>query len=113
MRDSGVEAVAAAPSIAGIEISGRDFRLVTVSFDLNQTEERERLLRKQRMAQGMASGNQVRNLMAEVQLKDIEDTLSAIISSGEKLLGVSFQMVGRSEAPSRTSQTVDTSGVQQ
>jgi len=87
--------------------------LIFTAYVLNQTEERERLLRKQRMAQGMASGNQVRNLMAEVQLKDIEDTLSAIISSGEKLLGVSFQMVGRSEAPSRTSQTVDTSGVQQ
>ena len=71
--------------------------LIFTAYVLNQTEERERLLRKQRMAQGMASGNHVRNLMAEAQLKDIEDTLSALISSGEKLLAVSFQMVGRSE----------------
>jgi hypothetical protein len=35
--------------------------------------------------------------MAESQLKDIEDTLTALISSGEKLLATSFHLVGLSE----------------
>lgn len=71
--------------------------LLTV-YVLPQTQERERLLRKQRLAQGMASGNAVRNLLAEAQLRDIEDTLGALISSGEKLFGVSFHIVGIKES---------------
>jgi len=68
------------------------FWLFFTVYVLPQTGEREKLLRRQRVAQGMASGNSVRNLMAEAQLKDIEDTLTALISSGEKLLAVSMQM---------------------
>jgi hypothetical protein len=66
------------------------FSLLVTIYVLPQAQEREKLLRKQRIAQGMASGNSVRNLMAEAQLRDIEDTLGALISSGEKLFGVSF-----------------------
>lgn len=73
------------------------FSLILTVFVLPQTEERERLTRRQRLAQGMASGNAVRNLMAEAQLNDIESTLSALISSGERLLAVSFQLLGLSE----------------
>lgn len=73
------------------------FSMLFTLYVLPQTQERERLLRKQRLAQGMASGNMVRNLMAEAQLRDIEDTLGALISSGEKIFGVSFHMIGIKE----------------
>ena len=69
------------------------FDLVTTFLVLPQIPERERLSRKQRLAQGMASGNQVRNLHAESQLHEIEDTLSAMISRGERLLASSFHLV--------------------
>ena len=74
------------------------FSMILTIYVLSQSQERERLLRKQRLAQGMASGNMVRNLMAEAQLRDIEDTLGALISSGEKLFGVSFQITGIKES---------------
>ncbi len=74
------------------------FSMLVTIYVLPQTQERDRLLRKQRLAQGMASGNTVRNLMAEAQLRDIEDTLGALISSGEKLFGVSFHITGIKEA---------------
>ncbi len=73
------------------------FSMSLTIYVLPQTQERERLLRKQRLAHGMASGNTVRNLLAEAQLRDIEDTLGALISSGEKLFAVSFQMTGSKE----------------
>ena len=41
----------------------------------------------------MASGNQVRNLHAENQLHEIEETLSAMISRGERLLASSFHLI--------------------
>ena len=71
----------------------KDFSLVLTLLVLPQTAERERLSRKQRLAQGMASGNNVRNLYAENQLQDIEDTLAAMISSGDKLLAASFHII--------------------
>ena len=82
---------AAVSTLSSVPIA---YSLFFTIYVLPQTEERERLIRKQRLAQGMASGNLVRNLMAEAQLKDIEDTLTSLISSGEKLLAGSFQMVG-------------------
>ncbi|MGK5083418.1 hypothetical protein WDW37_08925 [Bdellovibrionota bacterium FG-1] len=73
-----------------------------VSFDavvtimvLPQVPERERLSRKQRLAQGMASGNQVRNLYAEGQLQEIENTLGAMIGRGERLVVASFHLITR------------------
>lgn len=77
-----------------LSCSNIPFTVLVTIYVLPQTQERERLLRKQRLAQGMASGNTVRNLMAEAQLRDIEDTLGALISSGEKLFGVSFHITG-------------------
>lgn len=85
-------------AMQSLACASNPFSLLVTIYVLPQTQERERLLRKQRLAQGMASGNQVRNLMAEAQLRDIEDTLGALISSGEKLLGVSFHMIGRKDA---------------
>jgi hypothetical protein len=75
------------------------FALVVTVLFLPQTSERDRLLRKQRMAQGMASGNTVRNILAESQLRDIEDTLSAMISSGQKLVSASFHLISFPEGP--------------
>ncbi len=80
--------------LGGLSSAPTPYSLILTVYVLPQTAERERLLRKQRLAQGMASGNSVRNLMAEAQLKDIEDTIQALISSGEKLLAISYQMVG-------------------
>jgi len=71
----------------------KSFSMVMTILVLPQTAERERLSRKQRLAQGMASGNNVRNLYAENQLQDIEDTLGAMISSGDKLLAASFHLI--------------------
>lgn len=84
-------------SMGAIASAQIPFWLFFTVYVLPQTEERDRLMRKQRLAQGMASGNAVRNLMAEAQLKDVEDTLSALISSGEKMLAASFQMAAISE----------------
>ena len=69
------------------------FMLVSTILVLSQVKERERLSRKQRMASGLATGNQVRNLQAETQLHDIEDTLSAMLGSGEKLFASSFHVI--------------------
>ena len=60
---------------------------------LPQIPERERLSRKQRLAQGMASGDRVRNLFAEAQLQEVEETLSAMIGRGERLLASSFHLI--------------------
>jgi len=104
--DAKVVSLKALPEISipaameGLAQAALPFSLILTVYVLPQTEERERLMRKQRMAQGMASGNAVRNLMAEAQLTDIESTLSALISSGERLLAVSFQLVGMTEAHS-------------
>ena len=84
-------------ALDGIAQAQLPFSLVLTVYVLPQTQERERLLRRQRLAQGMASGNTVRNLMAEAQLTDVESTLTALISSGEKLLAASMQMIGLSE----------------
>ncbi len=69
------------------------FCLVYTILSLAQGKEKERLSRKQRLATGMAGGNQVRDLHAESQLQDIEDTLSSMISSGEKLFASSIQLL--------------------
>lgn len=69
------------------------FSFVLTLLVLPQTKERERLTRKQRLISGLASGNTVRNLTAENQLTDIEDTLTAMISSGEKLVAASFHFI--------------------
>lgn len=69
------------------------FYLVLTFLVLPQTQEKERLSRKQRLTQGMASGDNVRNLHAETQLHDIEETLSSMISSGEKLLAMSAHSI--------------------
>ncbi|MCM0606270.1 MAG: TraC family protein [Xanthomonadaceae bacterium] len=79
--------------MSSLTVLGKPFSLVMTLLVLPQTEERERLSRKQRLAQGMASGNTVRNLYAESQLQDVEDTLSAMISSGDKLLATSFHVI--------------------
>lgn len=73
------------------------FCLVYTILALSQTKEKERLSRKQRLATGMAGGNQVRDLHAESQLRDVEDTLSAMITSGEKLFASSIQLVTMAE----------------
>ncbi len=70
-----------------------DFWLVQTILVLPQTSERERLSRRQRLTSGLVSGNNVRNLSAETQLTDIEDTLTAMIGSGEKLLASSFHLI--------------------
>lgn len=72
---------------------GNPFALILTILILPQTEEKERLSRRQRLAQGMAAGNNVRNLYAESQLQDIEETMSAMISSGDKLVATSFHAV--------------------
>lgn len=69
------------------------FALVVTMLVLSQADERERLTRRQRLTQGLAAGNNVRNLYAETQLQDIEDTISAMISSGDKLLAASFHLI--------------------
>jgi len=71
----------------------KPFVLVLTILVLSQTEERERLSRRQRLASGMAGGNRVRNISAESQLEDIEETLSAMISSGEKLFATSLHLL--------------------
>ena len=78
------------------------FAFVLTVLMLPQTSERERLGRKQRLAQGMAGGNRVRNLVAETQLQEIEETLTAMISSGEKLVAASFHLFSIGEADEAT-----------
>lgn len=69
------------------------FVFVETVLVLSQSQEKERLTRRQRLASGMASGNAVRNLVAEAQLQDIEQTLSTMIGSGEKLFAASFHII--------------------
>ena len=83
--------------LAPIAAFSQPFALTMTLLVLPQTSERERLSRRQRLAHGMASGNTVRNLVAESQLTDIEDTLSAMISSGDKLLAASFHFLSFGE----------------
>jgi len=66
--------------------------LTTTILVLSQTEEKEKLSRRQRLATGMAGGNAVRNLSAEAQLLDIEQTLTSMIETGEKLFATSFHL---------------------
>lgn len=77
---------------------GSPYHFILTVLILPQTQERERLSRKQRLTQGMATGNNVRNLHAETQLQDIEETMTAMISSGEKLLAASAHVVVFEEA---------------
>ena len=69
------------------------FTLAVSVLVLSQVAEREKLTRRQRMATGLASGNTVRNLAAETQLHDIEETLQSMIGSGEKLFASSFHLI--------------------
>ncbi len=71
----------------------QSFILVMTFIALSQTKERERLSRRQRLATGMAGGNHIRNIAAESQLQSIEDTLGAMISSGEKLFVTSLHLI--------------------
>ena len=77
------------------------FDAVVTWMVLPQVPERERLSRKQRLAQGMASGNQVRNLYAESQLNEIEETLSAMIGRGERLMVASFHLITQEQGIER------------
>jgi hypothetical protein len=86
-----------------VSTSSYPLALVLTVLMLPQTAERERLGRKQRITQGMAAGNRVRNLVAETQLQEIEETLSAMISSGEKLLAASFHLITFEERDTKTS----------
>jgi hypothetical protein len=72
---------------------GSSYHFVLTILILPQMQERERLSRKQRLAQGMSAGDRVRNLQAETQLQDIEETMTAMISSGEKLLATSAHVL--------------------
>lgn len=71
----------------------QEFTLVTTTLILNQTNERERLSRRQRVTQALSAGTRVRNLQAETQLQDIEDTLIAMIARGEKLVSISHHFI--------------------
>lgn len=79
--------------LSGLNI---EFELVITAMALDQNQEKERLSRKQRLMTGLAGGNAVRNLTAENQLTDIEDTLSSMISHGEKLFAASFHILSMS-----------------
>ncbi len=79
--------------MSGLANESENFFLILTILSLSQAKERERLSRRQRLATGLASGNQVRDLHAESQLGDIEDTLSAMITSGEKIFSSSLQIL--------------------
>lgn len=75
----------------------QEFQIVLTATVLDQNSEKEKLARKQRLMTGLAHGNQVRNLHAETQLSDVEDTLTSLLG-GEKLFAASFHVQARSEA---------------
>jgi type IV secretory pathway VirB4 component len=78
--------------LAGLVNGGSEFDLIYTVLALDGVKERDRLSRKQRLATGMASGNHVRDITAEGQLRDIEETLQAM-GGGEKLCAASLHLI--------------------
>jgi type IV secretory pathway VirB4 component len=74
-----------------------EFDLIYTVLALDGVKERDRLSRKQRLATGMAGGNHVRDITAESQLRDIEETLQSM-GGGEKLCAASLHLICREEA---------------
>jgi type IV secretory pathway VirB4 component len=83
--------------LSGLTNESSEFDLIYTILALDGVKERERLSRKQRLATGMASGNNVRDITAEAQLRDIEATLQAM-GGGEKLCAASLHLICREEA---------------
>jgi type IV secretory pathway VirB4 component len=82
--------------LSGLANESSEFDLIYTLLALDGVKERDRLSRKQRLATGMASGSQVRDITAEGQLRDIEETLQAM-GGGEKLCAASLHLICREE----------------